>query len=387
MNITDKQREIIRNIIYAVETGGHIYGNKRYDCFIEAGTNTSNETAITIGAGQWHANNAKKLLKLIREVDPDTFKQLDTAGIGKDIDSLDWTSYKLSKGSSKAKCIQKLIDTEAGHNVQDQLLDKELEGYMEAAANLGVTSVASQAMCANFTHHGGSGATKRIVSRAKEKFNSTELDYLYKACCMDNVPNQVGTYKDRQAFVYTNLKERLSPLEQGTTENKESVNSKQDTTTKEETKTPITEETTQTTTATVNVDTKKIITAQKKLNSLFKQKVRTDGVWDSACRTAYVFAVQTALNKVYSEGLKVDGDFGPKTLAATKRRYLRKGTKNLYVKVLQIGLYAHKISLIGGIDGSFGDSTYRGVKAFQKNMKIEQDGIAGGNTFTCLIKK
>lgn len=378
MIITDKQREVIRKVIYAVETGGHIYGNARYDCFIEAGTNTSNETAITIGAGQWHANNAKKLLNLIREADHSLFKELDTAGIGKDLDNSNWSNYKLSKGSAKAKCIQKIIDTEVGHKIQDQLVDEELEGYMEAAANLGVSTLSAQAMCANFTHHGGAGATKRLVARAKEKFNSTSLDSMYKACCMDTVPNQVGTYRDRQEFVYTNLKERLVPLEKENTEEKVE-NSKQDTSVKQET--------TQTVVTTVSVDTKKIITAQKKLNNLFKQKVRTDGVWDSACRTAYVVTVQTALNKVYSEGLKVDGDFGPKTLAAVKRHYLRKGIKNQYVKVLQIGLYAHKISLIGGIDGSFGDSTFRGVKVFQKRMNIEQDGIAGGDTFKCLIRK
>lgn len=390
MIITDKQREIIRKTIYAVETGGHIYGNQEYDCFIESGTNTAKETAITIGAGQWHAENAQKLLKLIREADPVLFKELDTAGISKDVDKSNWSSYKLSKGSAKAKCIQKLIDTEAGHKIQDQLLDEELEGYMIEAQNLGVTSLSAQAMCANFTHHGGSGATNRIVSRAKSKFNSTTLDSLYKSCQMDTEPNQVGTYKDRQLCVYTNLKERLEPIEDETTTNTVVNTQKQETVTeKEETKVTIEEETKQVTATVVvsDVNKTKVITAQKKMNKLFNLKVRVDGVWDSTCRTAYIKSVQTALNKSYSEGLKVDGDFGPKTLAAVKRHSLRKGMKNSYVKVLQIGLYAHGISLIGGIDGEFGDSTYRGVKAFQSKMSIDVDGIAGKDTITNLIKK
>lgn len=388
MNITDKQREIIRKTIYAVETGGHIYGDQDYDCFIESGTNTAKETAITIGAGQWHAENAQKLLKLIRDADPVLFKELDTAGISKDIDKSNWSSYKLSKGSAKAKCIQKLIDTEVGHKIQDQLLDEELEGYMIEAKNLGVASLSAQAMCANFTHHGGSGATKRIVSRAKSKFNSTTLDSIYKSCLMDTEPNQVGTYKDRQLCVYTNLKERLEPIENETDDTVVETPKQETVVEKEETKVTVKEETKQESSTTVSdVNKTKIITAQKKLNSLFKQNVKVDGTWDSTCRTAYIKAVQTALNKAYSEGLKVDGDFGPKTLAAVKRHSLRKGMKNAYVKVLQIGLYAHCISLIGGIDGEFGDSTYRGVKAFQSKMSIEVDGIAGKDTITKLIKK
>lgn len=50
-SINRKQKEIIRKIIYAVETGGQVYGNVNYDDFTEAYANSSNEHAITIGAG------------------------------------------------------------------------------------------------------------------------------------------------------------------------------------------------------------------------------------------------------------------------------------------------------------------------------------------------
>lgn len=375
--MTNQQREIIRNTIYAVETGGHIYGNKKYNCLIEAGTNTANETAITIGAGQFHATNAKLLLNRIREADSNLFKQLDTAGIGYDLDHANWDKYNVSKGSSKAKCIQKIIDTEVGHKEQDKLFDEQIEAHMNEAKNLGVYSLSSQAMCANFTHHGGSGATKRIVARAKSKFNSTELQYIYKACLMDDKPNQVGTYKDRQDFVYTNLNTRLLPIEN---ETKEDI-------VKEEQKPVIKEEPKKETVTPITTGSSKVKIAQKKLNSLFGEKLKITGVWDNSCRIAYVRSLQKALNKVYKEGLKVDGDYGPKTIAAVNRHRLRKGNNNLYVKMLQIGLYAHDISLIGEIDGSFGDSTWRGTRVFQERMKIEVDGIAGKDTFTCLVKK
>ena len=96
---TAEQMVVIRKIIYAVETGGQVYGNVRYDDFTEAYTNSSIEYAITIGGGQWYATEAKRLLNLIRSTDPATFNSLDTAGIGSDLDTKDWSRYQVSKGS------------------------------------------------------------------------------------------------------------------------------------------------------------------------------------------------------------------------------------------------------------------------------------------------
>lgn len=60
--MTNSQKEVLRNIMYAVETGGQIYGQARYDDFTEAYTNSDTEHAITIGAGAWFATEAKRLL-------------------------------------------------------------------------------------------------------------------------------------------------------------------------------------------------------------------------------------------------------------------------------------------------------------------------------------
>ena len=74
----EKNIEVLRKILYAVETGGQIYGKQRYDAFVGAGANTPNEKAITIGAGQWYAVEAKRLLQEIQRADPAQFKRLDT---------------------------------------------------------------------------------------------------------------------------------------------------------------------------------------------------------------------------------------------------------------------------------------------------------------------
>ena len=68
----------MKKILYAVETGGQVYGNQDYKDFTEAYTNSSSEHAITIGAGQWYATEAQRLLKLIHTTSPETYKKYDT---------------------------------------------------------------------------------------------------------------------------------------------------------------------------------------------------------------------------------------------------------------------------------------------------------------------
>ncbi len=202
---TSNQMEVIRKIIYAVETGGQVYGKADYTNFTEAYTNSSSEHAITIGAGQWYAGEAKTLLNKIRSTDPATFAKLDTAGIGKDLDSKNWSTYKLSKTSAKAKCIQAIIGSSVGRSCQDQLIDEQMAKFMQEAKNLGVKDIDAQMMCANIRHQGGLSALKRVLGKTKAPYT---LDNIYAAMQTDT-GNQVGAYKSRQKMVYNSLKKYL----------------------------------------------------------------------------------------------------------------------------------------------------------------------------------
>lgn len=206
ISLTVAQKEVIRKIIYAVETGGQVYGNVRYDNFTEAYTNSSIEHAITIGGGQWYATEAQILLKLIRSTNSTLFSQLDTARIGIDLDTQNWSTYKLSKSSAKAKCIQKIISSSVGKKCQDTLIDEQMQKYIDEAAELGVTDIDALMMCANFRHQGGLGAMKRVLGKTQKPYT---LDNLYAACQTDT-GNQVGAYKSRQKMVYNSLKKYLS---------------------------------------------------------------------------------------------------------------------------------------------------------------------------------
>lgn len=204
--LTATQKEVIRKIIYAVETGGQVYGNVRYDDFTEAYANSSIEHSITIGGGAWYATEAQRLLKLIRTKNPTVFKKLDTAGIGIDLDTKNWATYKVQKGSDKAKCIQKIIGSATGIKCQDLLIDEQMQAYVDEVSALGVTDIQALLMCANFRHQGGLSAVKRILAKTQKPYT---LNNVYKACQSDT-GNQVGAYKLRQKMVYESLKKYIT---------------------------------------------------------------------------------------------------------------------------------------------------------------------------------
>lgn len=116
----DKQNiTVLRKILYAVESGDQVYGKQDYSCFAGAGANCSNEKAITIGAGQWYAGEAKELLYRIQRANPKLFKDMDTAGLEKDLLMKNWDTYAVTAESAKGKCIVDIISTDLGKKCRD----------------------------------------------------------------------------------------------------------------------------------------------------------------------------------------------------------------------------------------------------------------------------
>lgn len=199
----EKNIEVLRKILYAVETGGQVYGRQRYDAFIGAGANTPNEKAITIGAGQWYAGEAKRLLQEIQRADPTQFKRLDTQGIADDLLHKNWSRYAISPNSAKAKCIIKIISSPVGIKSQDKLMETQIEEY-SASIGKAYGSMPDSAMmeCINIIHQGGVAALKRILAKAVKPYTSERI---YAALCTDPADksnnNQVGDYTTRQKKV------------------------------------------------------------------------------------------------------------------------------------------------------------------------------------------
>lgn len=200
--MTDEQKTVLRKIIYAVETGGQVYGQQDYSDFTEAYENNSDEHAITIGAGAWYATEAKTLLERIYDASPEQWEKIDKVRLLEQVQTANWECFNISRVSQLANTIVALISSDLGIKCQDSLMDEQLATYAKEALKQGVTDARAQAMCVNFRHQGGQEAVTRILAKTQKPYT---LDNLYAACQTDT-GNQVGAYKSRQRFVYNALK-------------------------------------------------------------------------------------------------------------------------------------------------------------------------------------
>lgn len=200
--MTTEQKNVLRKIIYAIETGGQVYGQQDYSDFTEAYENNSDEHAITIGAGAWYGTEAKTLLERIYDADSEQWEKIDKVRLLEQVQTANWECFNISRVSQLADTIVALISSKIGVKCQDILMDEQLAAYADEALKMGVTDARGQAMCVNFRHQGGLGAATRILAKTQKPYT---LDNLYAACQTDT-GNQVGVYKDRQKFVYNALK-------------------------------------------------------------------------------------------------------------------------------------------------------------------------------------
>ena len=194
---TATQKDVMKKILYAVETGGQVYGNQNYGAFTKAYTNSSIEHAITIGAGQWYATEAQRLLKLIHTTMGDAeWKTYDKDGkLWNDVQKSNWSTYKKT---TYKKRIVNIIKSDIGKKCQDQLMYQQITEMEKAIRTLGITDIKAVGMFINIEHQGGYSAVPRVLAKTKKPYN---LSNVYKALASDS-GNQVGTYKTRQAKVY-----------------------------------------------------------------------------------------------------------------------------------------------------------------------------------------
>lgn len=203
---SDSAVEVCMNIIYAVETGGQVYGGRDYGDFTPSYANSGAEHAITIGAGGWYGTEAQRLLLRIRSEHPDVFRRLDTAGIGNDLDNCNWSSYSVSAGSAQAVAIHNIISSSEGQACQDEQMRDQIERYFAEAEALGVTDNGAKIEYVNARHQGGLGTAQSVVRSAARPYTA---DTMYAAIMSRTGVNQIGTYVSRQQKVYQWIREYL----------------------------------------------------------------------------------------------------------------------------------------------------------------------------------
>jgi cell wall-associated NlpC family hydrolase len=200
--MTNEQKTVLRKIIYAVETGGQVYGQQDYSDFTEAYTNSSEEHAITIGAGQWYAGEAKELLYRIQRANPKLFKDMDNAGMEKDLLMKSWDTYAVTAESAKGQCIVSIISTDLGKKCQDEYMEDQIRTYTPTIEKAyGTMPDTAMMECINILHQGGFDALKRILSKTPEPYTADKIYTTLRQDPADPTPNQVGDYEGRQKAV------------------------------------------------------------------------------------------------------------------------------------------------------------------------------------------
>lgn len=112
-----------------------------------------------------------------------------------------------------------------------------------------------------------------------------------------------------------------------------------------------------------------------------------DGVRGTLTKKAGIMAVQIALNLDFKAGLVVDGEWGPKSDAALKKRSVRLGSTRYLVTAVEILLMLKGYNPNGvECPGQFGSGCAAATGRYQADHSLKADKIAGYDTIKSLIK-
>lgn len=194
--MNDQNMAVLTNIIGAVESGGQVYGKRRYDAYAAPYTNSNVEHTVTLGWAQNYGSEAKKLIQMIREKDRQTFDTIDTVGSVAAMLSQDWVAIRWNPTTSQKKILIALIDSKAGHECQDELFASLMKTFIADCEKTYTKSIPAIMMYCEIRHLGGAGPVKRIFDRLGGKY---DLDSIMASLVKDQKDksndNQVGDTK------------------------------------------------------------------------------------------------------------------------------------------------------------------------------------------------
>lgn len=189
-----KNLAVLTNIIGAVESGGQVYGKRRYDQYSPPYHSTPKEHTITIGWFCAYGHEARTLLQGIFDADPSTFKYLDTCSPS--IQSMltkDWEAIRWKPSDRQKLTIINIIDSSVGHKVQDQIFAEKMKRLAADCATDYTSDIKAQMMYCEIRHLGGRKPVNRIFDRCKGRY---DLDTIMAALVADqkdtSSANQVG---------------------------------------------------------------------------------------------------------------------------------------------------------------------------------------------------
>ena len=195
--MNEQNYKVLTNIIGAVESGGQIYGNRRYDAYAPPYHSTPNEHTCTLGWAQNYGGEAKKLIKMIFDKNQVTFRKLDTASPS--IESMlnkDWVSIRWNPNSSQKSALIKIISSDVGKECQDELFISLMKTLVAECESTYTKDIPAVMMYCEIRHLGGKNPTDRIFKRCNGDYSLTSIRASLKKDQNDTSnSNQVGDKK------------------------------------------------------------------------------------------------------------------------------------------------------------------------------------------------
>ena len=162
---------VTATMLAAVETGGQVYGQARWDDYTAPMTNSDKEFTCTLGAYAFYGDEAEELIRMILKADPEIFRALDDGRI-QGMLGVSWVDVRYWPDDSEIRALRALISTDAGIRCQKKLMSEiRLPKYIDRAVEFGVTDEAEQMMWCEIQHLGGLGPTKRVFERCKGNYS------------------------------------------------------------------------------------------------------------------------------------------------------------------------------------------------------------------------
>lgn len=175
--MNDKNKEVLSNIIAAVESGGQVYSTtqKSWTAYAGPNTNTGNEVTCTLGPWQAYGDEAQEVIQYIYDKYPETFKKCDTQGLIMAKLKVSWTGTRWNPSAEQKAVLIALLGTQAGHEACERVFYDRMEKYLKRAEEFGVQTVDGQMMWAEVQHLGGKDAPIRIFTRAAGKYTADNI--------------------------------------------------------------------------------------------------------------------------------------------------------------------------------------------------------------------
>ena len=193
--MNEKNLAVLTNIIGAVETGGQVYGKRRYNDYTAPHTNSDKEVTCTLGWYQAYGHEAKQLIREIYEADRNEFWHIDNAGIAEMLD-LDWVAIRWNPDKKERAALVALIDSPIGHEVQDRIFQEKMKKLIAECGKDYTEDIKAQMMYCEIRHLGGKGPADRIFKRCAGNYT---LERIMQALAQDQRDitsgNQVGDTK------------------------------------------------------------------------------------------------------------------------------------------------------------------------------------------------